>query len=386
MTRSNFVGNLNSSNNFLANHLISNAIEIHIFNALKPLTTGLVYRTGALQRMSQQLRVGINGFGRIGRLFTRAAVQRDMFLPEVINDTMLDADSMAYLLRYDSVHGTAPFDIQVANHQEIQINGKSIKIYAEKDATKIPWSQHGVEVVAETSGAYTSYDKAEAHLEGHNAHGAKRVIISAPAKNTPVFVMGVNHELYDPNMKIISNASCTTNCLAPLAKVVNDLYGIEEGLLTTVHAMTATQALVDGPSKKDYRAGRSAGRNIIPASTGAAKAVTQVLPELEGKMTGMAFRVPVENVSVVDFTCRLTQPMQSLDDLGRAIDQIEKDPTHPLHGILGVTRDPVVSIDFNGDDRSCIFDLTASILLNPRFVKLIAYYDNEWAYAVRLVS
>ncbi len=336
--------------------------------------------------MAQNMRVGINGFGRIGRLFARAAVQRNMFLPAVINDPMLDADSMAYLLRYDSVHGMAPFDIQVTNHQELNVNGMSIKIYSEKDATKIPWGQHGVEIVAETSGAYTAYEKAEAHLEGRNEFGAKRVVISAPAKNTPVFVMGVNHEHYDPGMKIVSNASCTTNCLAPLAKIVHDLYGIEEGLLTTVHAVTATQALVDGPSKKDYRAGRSAGRNIIPASTGAAKAVTKVLPELEGKMTGMAFRVPVENVSVVDFTCRLTQPMQSLDDLAREIDQIEKDDTHPLHGIIGVTRDPVVSIDFNGDDRSCIFDATASILLNPTFVKLIAYYDNEWAYAVRLVS
>lgn len=335
---------------------------------------------------SNQVKVGINGFGRIGRLFARVLFQNrtDSNLQLVaINDPKLDAAGMAYLLQFDSVHGKCCCDIQTDGGNVLKINGQEIRIFSEMDASRVPWGDLGVVVVAETSGAYTSKEKAEAHLQA----GAQKVVISAPAKNVPHFVLGVNHEKYDPSsMHVISNASCTTNCLAPLAKLVNDVYGIEEGLMTTVHAVTATQSVVDGPSKKDYRAGRCATRNIIPASTGATQALTRVLPELEGKVHGLAFRVPVENVSVVDFTCRLSKPMESIDSLAQNIERIEQDPTLPLYHIIGVTREPVVSSDFNGDERSCIVDATASIILNPQFVKLVAYYDNEWAYAVRLVS
>lgn len=334
---------------------------------------------------SDHVLVGINGFGRIGRLLARVLFQKKTsvnLLLTAINDPKLNAAGMAYLLHYDSVHGKCCCDVEVEG-PNLKINGQLIHVFSEMDASRIPWGDLGIEVVAETSGAYTSKEKAEAHLQA----GAKQVVISAPAKNVPHFVLGVNHEKYDASsMPIISNASCTTNCLAPLAKLVNDLYGIEEGLMTTVHAVTATQAVVDGPSKKDFRAGRCATRNIIPASTGATEALTRVLPELEGKLHGMAFRVPVENVSVIDFTCRLSKPLESFESLAQHIDRINQDPSIPLNHIIGVTRDPVVSSDFNGDERSCILDTTASTALNPKFVKFVAYYDNEWAYAVRMVS
>jgi glyceraldehyde 3-phosphate dehydrogenase len=334
-------------------------------------------------KKASDTRIGINGFGRIGRLLTRVLMQKHLFHIVAINDPVLNARSMAYLLKYDSVHGKFPMDVVVESDHMLKINGCSIQIFSEADASHIPWGEAKVEIVAECSGFYTSNKKSEAHLSA----GAKHVVISAPADNTPVFVMGVNQESYDPrSMHIISNGSCTTNCLVPLLKVVNDMYGIEECLVTAVHAVTATQKTVDGECHKDLRAGRAYARNIIPATTGASRAVTQALPELEGKVGAMSLRVPVENVSVVDATCRLTRPMRSKDDLAQHILQIEHNKKDPLHGILGVTFDPVVSSDFNGDERSSIWDVEASLMLNPTFVKLIAYYDNEWAYAVRLAD
>lgn len=336
-----------------------------------------------MSKKASETRIGINGFGRIGRLLTRVLVKKQLFHIVAINDPVLDVRSMAYLLKYDSVHGKFPLDIHIENDHILKINGCPIQIFSEIDASNIRWGDVGAEIVAECSGFYTSAAKSEAHLSA----GAKHVVISAPAENTPVFVMGVNQESYDPHsMNIISNGSCTTNCLVPLLKVVNDLYGIEECLVTTVHAVTATQKTVDGGSKKDPRAGRAYARNIIPASTGASKAVTCVLPELQGKVAALSLRVPVENVSVIDVTAKLTRPMHSKEDLAHHIEQIEHNKQDKLHGILGVTYDPVVSSDFNGDERSGILDVEASVMLNPTFVKLIAYYDNEWAYAVRLVS
>lgn len=336
-----------------------------------------------MSKKATETKIGINGFGRIGRLLTRVLVKKQLFHIAAINDPVLNVQSMAYLLKYDSVHGRFPLDIEIESDQILKINGCPIRVFAETDASAIPWGEVGAEIVAECSGFYTSADKAENHLKA----GAKHVVISAPAKDTPVFVMGVNQESYDPHsMKIISNGSCTTNCLVPLLKVVNDLYGIQESLVTTVHAVTATQKTVDGGSKKDFRAGRAYARNIIPASTGASQAVTQVLPDLEGKVAAISLRVPVENVSVIDATIKLSRGLRSIQDLAQHIQQIEQNPKDPLHGILGVTFDPVVSSDFNGDERSSILDVGASVQLNPTFVKLIAYYDNEWAYAVRLVS
>jgi len=259
------------------------------------------------------------------------------------------------------------------------INGHSIAVYAKRDPGEIPWGSHGADFVVESTGVFTTTDKALCHIK---SGGAKHVVITAPSADAPMFVMGVNHTKYDKSLPVVSNASCTTNCLAPLAKVINDTFGIEEGLMTTVHAVTATQKTVDGPSGKDWRAGRGAGQNIIPAATGAAKAVTKVIPELNGKLTGMAFRVPLPDVSVVDLTVRLVKPA-SYDDIKKAIREASEGP---LKGILGYTEDEVVSMDFVGDRRSSIFDANAGISLNPHFVKLISWYDNEFGYSHRVVD
>lgn len=325
-------------------------------------------------------KMGINGFGRIGRLVFRAA----MCNPEVdvvaINDPFMDVAYMKYLLQYDSVHGKYPGEVTV-NGGNLVVSGKTISVFAEKDPSAIPWGKSGANYVCESTGVFTTKDKAGLHVAG----GAKKVIISAPPKDdVPMLVMGVNHENYTPSMQVVSNASCTTNCLAPLAKVVHEKFGILEGLMTTVHAMTANQLTVDGPSKggKDWRAGRCAGSNIIPASTGAAKAVGKVIPELNGKLTGMAFRVPTPDVSVVDLTCKLAKPAKYED----IVAAMRAAAAGPMKGILGVTDDEVVSTDFRGDTRSSIFDVNAGIQLNDTFVKLVSWYDNEWAYSNRMVD
>jgi glyceraldehyde 3-phosphate dehydrogenase len=327
-------------------------------------------------------KVGINGFGRIGRLVLRAALAMPYkVVVLVVNDPFISPEYMAYQFKYDTVHGR--FDGEVGFDKEnLIVNGRAIRVYMEKDPAKIPWADHGVEYVAECTGVFTELDKAKAHLSSPKP--AKKVVISAPSKTAPMFVMGVNEGKYQRDTDIVSNASCTTNCLAPLARVIHEAFGIEEGLMTTVHAMTASQLTVDGPSKggKDWRAGRATSNNIIPASTGAASAVGSVLPELKGKLTGMAFRVPTLDVSVVDLTVRLKKPA-TYEDVKRVIKQYADGE---MKGILGYTEDEVVSSDFVGDKRSCIFDARAGIPLNDRFVKLVAWYDNEWGYSNRLVD
>ncbi|MDJ1469198.1 type I glyceraldehyde-3-phosphate dehydrogenase [Cytophagaceae bacterium DM2B3-1] len=325
-----------------------------------------------------KIKVGINGFGRIGRLVFRAAVTNH---PEIeivgIND-LIDVEYMAYMLRYDSTHGLFKGDVKVEDGKLV-VNGNAIRVTAEKDPANLKWNEVGAEYVVESTGLFLDQEKAGLHLKA----GAKRVVISAPAKDdTPTFVMGVNNESYKPEMTIISNASCTTNCLAPIAKVLNDKWGIEEGLMTTVHAVTATQKTVDGPSMKDWRGGRGAYQNIIPSSTGAAKAVGLVIPQLKGKLTGMSFRVPVADVSVVDLTARLKTPATYEEikaEMKRASEQ-------ELKGILGYTEDEVVSSDFIGDARTSIFDAKAGIQLSPTFVKVVSWYDNEWGYSNKLVE
>lgn len=297
-----------------------------------------------------------------------------------INDPFMDLSYMAYLLKYDSVHGKYPGEVSTSNGNLV-VGGKTIAVLTEKDPAAIPWGKVGAHYVCESTGVFTDKAKAGLHISG----GAKKVIISAPPKDdTPMFVMGVNHEEYKSDLQVVSNASCTTNCLAPLAKVVHEKFGIVEGLMTTVHAMTANQLTVDGPSKggKDWRAGRCANGNIIPATTGAAKAVGKVIPSLNGKLTGMAFRVPVADVSVVDLTCKLAKPAK-YDDIVAAIRAAAEGP---MKGILGVTDDEVVSQDFCDDKRSSIFDVKAGIQLNDTFVKLVSWYDNEWGYSNRLVD
>ena len=323
------------------------------------------------------VKIGINGFGRIGNLAFQAALKNSEVEVVAINDPFIAADYMAYMVKYDSAHGR--FDGEVKSEEgKLIVNGKSINVYNEMDPNNIPWAKEGVEYVLECSGVFTTMEKAQAHLNA----GAKKVVISAPSKDAPMFVMGVNNETYDPSMNIVSNASCTTNCLAPLAKVINDNFGIKEGLMTTVHSTTATQKTVDGASKKDWRGGRAASANIIPSSTGAAKAVGKVIPALNGKLTGMAFRVPTVDVSVVDLTCNLERPT-TYEEICAAV---KKASENELKGILEYTDEPVVSSDFLGDPHTSIFDAAAGIQLTDTFVKLVAWYDNEWGYSHKLVD
>lgn len=322
-------------------------------------------------------KVGINGFGRIGRLAFRAALTRKDIEVVGIND-LVEAEYMAYMLKYDSTHGR--FDGTVDEKDgHLIVNGKKIRVTAEKDPANLKWNEVGAEIVIESTGLFLTKELAQKHI----AAGAKKVVMSAPAKDdTPTFVMGVNHKKLTKDQTIVSNASCTTNCLAPLAKVLNDSFGIAEGLMSTVHAVTATQKTVDGPSGKDWRGGRGAYQNIIPSSTGAAKAVALVIPELKGKLTGMSFRVPVADVSVVDLTVRL-EKKASYEDIKKAM----KDASEgELKGILGYTEEEVVSQDFLGDSRTCIFDAKAGIALNDHFVKVVAWYDNEWGYSNKLID
>jgi len=321
-------------------------------------------------------KIGINGFGRIGRLVLRASIERGGTVVAV-NDPFIGLDYMVYMFQYDSTHGRFKGTVS-AQDGCLVVNGNKIQVFSERDPTAIPWGKAGADYVVESTGVFTTIEKAGAHLVG----GAKKVIISAPSADAPMFVCGVNLDDYDPSMKIVSNASCTTNCLAPLAKVIHDNFEIVEGLMTTVHATTATQKTVDGPSGKLWRDGRGAAQNIIPASTGAAKAVGKVIPSLNGKITGMAFRVPVANVSVVDLTVRLGKPatMEAIKA------KVKEASEGALKGILGYTEDQVVSSDFIGDNHSSIFDASAGISLNDNFVKLITWYDNEYGYSSRVID
>jgi len=328
-------------------------------------------------------KVGINGFGRIGRLVLRAAIEKDTVDVVAVNDPFIDLDYMVYMFKYDSTHGRFKGDVKHEGGKLIvSATGKSthtIAVYNKMKPEEIEWGTAGAEYVVESTGVFTTIEKASLHLKG----GAKKVVISAPSADAPMFVMGVNESTYEAgNHHIVSNASCTTNCLAPLAKVINDNFTIIEGLMTTVHAVTATQKTVDGPSGKQWRDGRGAAQNIIPAATGAAKAVGKVIPALNGKLTGMAFRVPTPDVSVVDLTCRLEKPA-SLDQIKEVV---KKASENEMKGILGYTEDQVVSSDFLGDCRSSIFDANACISLNANFVKLISWYDNEFGYSVRVVD
>ena len=322
------------------------------------------------------IRIGINGFGRIGRLVFRSSMKQKDVTIVGIND-LLDVDHLAYLLKYDSVHGKYNGTVEVIGNQLI-VDGQTIRISAERDPKKIGWGSINTDVVAECTGIFTTLEKAQLHIDG----GAKKVVISAPSADAPMFVMGVNHLEAVASQSIVSNASCTTNCLAPVAKVLNDNFGIEEALMTTVHATTATQFTVDGPSKKDFRGGRSALVNIMPASTGAAKAVTKVIPSLVGKLTGMAFRVPTANVSVVDLTVKLKKDT-SYDEIKEVM---RKTSENEMKNILGYTEDPVVSQDFIGDIRTSIFDAGAGMELNSRFFKIISWYDNECGYSNKLID
>ena len=323
------------------------------------------------------IRIGINGFGRIGKLAFQAALSKEGVEIVAINDPFITADYMAYMVKYDTVHGRFNGTIS-AEEGKLVVNGKEIKVYNQMDPKDIPWGKDGVDYVLECSGVFTTMEKAGAHLDA----GAKKVIISAPSKDAPMFVMGVNNETYTPDMNIISNASCTTNCLAPLAKVINDNFGIKDGLMTTVHSTTATQKTVDGASKKDWRGGRAASSNIIPSSTGAAKAVGKVIPELNGKLTGMSFRVPTVDVSVVDLTCNLAKPA-TYEEICNAV---KKACENEMKGIMAYTDEPVVSSDFISDPHTSIFDAAAGIALTDTFVKLVAWYDNEWGYSNKLVD
>lgn len=323
-----------------------------------------------------KIRVGINGFGRIGRLVFRAGLRNENIEFVGIND-MLTPDYMAYMLKYDTMHGI--FDGTVSyTDKSIVVNGKDIPVFCEKDPAQLPWGKLGADFVVESTGLFTKMEKAEGHLKA----GAKRVIISAPSADAPMFVMGVNEKTYRSDMKIVSNASCTTNCLAPLAKVIHDTFGIESGLMTTVHSATATQRTVDGPSAKDWRGGRAATGNIIPSSTGAAKAVGKVIPDLAGKLTGMSFRVPTLDVSVVDLTANL----KTATDYDAICEAMKKASEGEMKGIVGYTDEMVVSSDFLGDPRTSIFDAKAGIMLNEKFVKLIAWYDNEWGYSNKVID
>jgi len=322
-------------------------------------------------------KVGINGFGRIGRIVFRNAIEHPDIEIVAVNDPFIEPHYAAYMLKYDSTHGQFKGDVE-ATDNGLKVNGKTVRFYSERDPANIPWSDTGAYYIVESTGVFTTTEKAKAHLKG----GAKKVVISAPSADAPMYVMGVNEKTYKSDVQVISNASCTTNCLAPLAKVINDKFGIVEGLMTTIHSYTATQKTVDGPSAKDWRGGRTAAQNIIPSSTGAAKAVGKVIPELNGKLTGMSMRVPTSNVSVVDLTVRLEKGA-TYDEIKAAIKEAADGP---LKGILGYTEDEVVSTDLNGDTRSSIFDAKAGISLNKNFVKLVSWYDNEWGYSRRVLD
>ncbi|MCL2083287.1 MAG: type I glyceraldehyde-3-phosphate dehydrogenase [Oscillospiraceae bacterium] len=324
------------------------------------------------------IKIGINGFGRIGRLVFRAGLNNPNIEFVAINDPFMSPDYMAYMLKYDTVHGR--FDGQVSyDDNSITVNGRKVLFFDKRDPAEIPWGKNGVTYVVDATGIFHSKDKAQAHIDA----GAKKVVYTGPSKDdTPMFVCGVNLEKYTPDMTFVSNASCTTNCLAPLAKVINDTYGIADGLMTTVHATTATQLTVDGASKKDWRGGRAAAGNIIPSSTGAAKAVGKVIPELNGKLTGMAMRIPTLNVSVVDLTVNLKKPA-SYDEICATL---KKASEGPMKGILGYTEEMVVSSDFIGDSRTSIFDAKAGIALTDTFVKLVSWYDNEWGYSCKVLD
>jgi len=321
--------------------------------------------------------IGINGFGRIGRLAFRVAVADPSVRVVAVNDPFIDLDYMVYMLTYDSVHGRFNGTVETDGH-DLLVNGQRVKVFNCMNPAQIPWSSAGADYVVESTGVFTSMGKASGHFAG----GARKVIISAPSPDAPMFVMGVNHNKYTSDMNIVSNASCTTNCLAPLAKVINDNFGIVEGLMTTVHSATNSQKTVDAPSKKDWRGGRAVGSNIIPSATGAAKAVGKVIPELNGKLTGMAFRVPTIDVSVVDLTVRL-EKSASYEEICKAV---KRACSGEMKGIMGYTEDMVVSSDFTSDSRTSIFDAKAGIALNQNFVKLVAWYDNEWGYSNKVID
>mgnify|MGYP000845305868 FL=1 len=326
------------------------------------------------------IRIGINGFGRIGRLVFRAAVEQPETYEIVgINDPFIDLDYMVYMVKYDTMHGHFDGDIK-AEGGRLVVNGRKIDVFAEKDPSMIPWGKVNAEYIVESTGVFATTEKASAHLKA----GAKKVVISAPAKDkeTPTFVCGVNLDMYKKDMKVVSNASCTTNCLAPLTKVINDKFGIVEGLMTTIHSTTATQKTVDGPTKKDWRGGRAASGNIIPSSTGAAKACALVIPDVKGKLTGMSMRVPTLDGSVVDLTVSL-KTKTTYDEICKALKEASEGS---MKGVLEYTEDPIVSSDVLGDAHTSIFDAKAGIMLNDHFVKLIAWYDNEWGYSNKVLD
>jgi len=323
------------------------------------------------------IKVGINGFGRIGRIVFRNAVDHPEVEVVAVNDPFIEPKYAEYMLKYDSTHGRFNGTVEV-DGSDLIVNGKRVKFYMERDPAAIPWKDTGAYYIVESTGVFTTTDKASAHLKG----GAKKVVISAPSADAPMFVMGVNEKSYKSDLNVVSNASCTTNCLAPLAKVIHDKYTIIEGLMTTIHSYTATQKTVDGPSAKDWRGGRTAAQNIIPSSTGAAKAVGKVIPDLNGKLTGMSMRVPTSNVSVVDLTCRIEKGA-SYDEIKATIKAAAEGE---LKGILAYTEDDVVSTDMMGNPNSSIFDAKAGISLNKNFVKLVSWYDNEWGYSRRVLD
>ncbi|KTA96251.1 Glyceraldehyde-3-phosphate dehydrogenase 2 [Nakaseomyces glabratus] len=323
------------------------------------------------------VRIAINGFGRIGRLVLRVALSRSNIEVVAVNDPFITTDYAAYMFKYDSTHGRYAGEV-THDDKHIIIDGKKIAVHQERDPANLPWGSENIDIAVDSTGVFKELDTAQKHIDA----GAKKVVITAPSSTAPMFVVGVNEDKYTSDLKIVSNASCTTNCLAPLAKVIDEAFGIEEGLMTTVHSLTATQKTVDGPSHKDWRGGRTASGNIIPSSTGAAKAVGKVLPQLQGKLTGMAFRVPTVDVSVVDLTVKL-QKETTYDEIKKVIKQASEGK---LKGVLGYTEDAVVSSDFLGDSRSSIFDASAGIQLSPKFVKLVSWYDNEYGYSTRVVD
>jgi glyceraldehyde 3-phosphate dehydrogenase len=337
----------------------------------------IVQAIAAEKGTTDKIRIGINGFGRIGRLVMRVALSRPDLEVVAVNDPFIKGDYMSYMFKYDSTHGRYAGSVEGDDHG-LYVDGKKIEIFDKMNPAEIPWGEYNVDYVVESTGVFCDLEKAQAHIDA----GAKKVIISAPSPDAPMFVMGVNHENYSPDMNIVSNASCTTNCLAPLVKVIDDKFGFKEGLMTTVHATTATQKTVDGPSMKDWRGGRGAAANIIPSSTGAAKAVGKVLPHLDGKITGMAFRVPTSDVSVVDLTFRLNKEAK-YDDVMAALKEASEGP---MKGYLGFTKDDVVSTDFQGDPHSSIVDAKAGIQLTDDFLKVVSWYDNEWGYSNRVVD